>query len=69
MAVLTELRRFSFVAKRDGHDKAIAWARQMRKVYAAAARARGRRDEYRKMYALSAWSLRWLSRAKIVPKG
>ena len=61
-----ELRRYSFLVKRDGIAKAEAACNTMRKVYIAAARDRrlkhGKHCEYYVKFLESAYSLRYLLR-------
>ncbi len=64
MKLLCELKRYSFVWKRDGYLAAVSTARQGIEVYRSAAKHRrlkhGRRDAYRRLYVESAWAFRWL---------
>lgn len=66
MNPLYELKRYSFVWKRDGFPAAVSFAQQGILIYRTAARDRklkhGRRDTYRRLYVESALSFRYLLR-------
>ena len=61
-----EIRRFSFLVKRDGQMEAEAWVNKTRAIYIAAARDRrlnhGKHDAYYRHFVESAYSLRWVLR-------
>lgn len=66
MKPTSEIRRFSFVWKRDGVLVAEQWAKTTLRVYIAAARDRrlnhGKHDAYYAKFVEFAWALRWALR-------